>query len=155
MASTDLFKVSSFIIQFKDQKFLELMVNGCNIPGFALGQLAIGRPVVTDKRPGDSLDYNDLSVSVICDEELKAYKEIYNYLILAANPNTGDLEINETVFDCTVQLLTNKNNLQHKIHFYNAFIKSVSDINLESTTTESEAPIFNVEFGYSFFNFED
>ena len=155
MATTDVFKVSSFIIQFKDQKTLELMVNGCNIPGFTLGQLEINRPVLLDKRPGDSLEYNDLTINVICDEELKAYKEIYNYLILAANPNTGDLEINDTVFDCNIQILTNKNNIQHKIHFYNAFIKGISDITLDSTSTESEAPTFTVDLGYSFFNFED
>lgn len=149
------FKVNSFIVQFKDQKTLELMVTSANIPGFTLGEIEIGRPVVKDKRPGDSLTYNDLSITVLCDEKLAAYKEIYEYLILSANPNTGDLEISDNVFDCSVQLLTNKNNYQHKIYFYNAFIKSISDIQLETTTTEGEAATFTVDLGFSFFNFID
>jgi len=153
MSVIDLFKINSFIIQFKDQKPLELMVNASNIPGFTLGQIELGRPVVKDKRPGDSLEYNDLSVTVITDEDLKAYKEIYRYLVLAANPHTGDLEINQTVFDCDLFLLSNKNNISHKLHFYNAFFKSISDIQLESSTTEEEQVTFTIELGYSFFDF--
>ena len=148
-----LFKVNNFIIQFKDQKSLELHVTACNIPGFTLGQIELGRPVIKDKRPGDNLEYNDLSITVLVDEKLEAYKEIYNYLILSANPNSGHLEINDNVFDCVLTLLTNKNNYSHKIYVYNAFVKAVSDIQLESTTSEAETPTFTVDFGYSFFNF--
>lgn len=147
------FKINNFILQFKDQKDLELRVVGSNIPGFTLGQLEIPRPVVKDKRPGDSLDYNDLSVNVICDEDLKAFKTIYEYLILSANPNTSDLEINENVFDAKLFLTTNKNNINHILWFRNCFFKSISDINLESTTTEEEAPTFTIELGYSFYDF--
>jgi len=152
--SASFFKVNNFIIQFKDQKNLELMVNACNFPGFSLGQIDIPRPVVKDQRPGDSLTFNDLSLTIICDEDLKAYKEIYSYLILSANPNTGRLNISDSVFDCYLDLTTNKNNVKHKLHFYNAFIKSVSDIQLESTTSEGEAPTFTAEMAYSFFTFE-
>lgn len=153
MSQINFFKVNNFSIIFKDQRSLELMVQNANLPGFTLGDLTIPRPVVADKRPGDSLDFSDLSVTVICDEELKAFKEVYNYLILAANPTNGHLEINETVFDCQLNLLTNKNNYNHKLYFYNAFIKSVGDISLQSDTTEGEAPTFEVSFGYSYYEF--
>lgn len=153
-SAVSFFKINNFILQLSTQKSVELMVQACNIPGFTLGQIELGRPVVKDKRPGDTLEYNDLSVTIICDEELSAYKEIYNYLILSANPNTGELEVNENVFQATLMLTTNKNNVQHKLTFYNMFVKAVSDIQLESTTTEGEAPTFSIDLAYSFFNFE-
>jgi hypothetical protein len=131
------------------------MVIGGNIPGFNLGQIELARPVVKDKRPGEQLEYNDLSVTVLCDEDLQAFQDIYSSIILSANPNTGDLEIEQNTFDCYMFLLTNKNNVQKKLHFYNAYFKAVSDIQLETTTTEGEQVTFTVDLGYSFYNFED
>lgn len=154
MSVIDFLKINSFAIQFKDKRSLELMVTSANIPGFTLGQLEMGRPVVKDKRPGDTLEYNDLTVQVLCDEDLKAFEDIYTSIILAANPNSGELEISDSVFDCTLFLTTNKNNIQKKIHFYNAFFKSVGDLQMESTTTEGEQITFSVDLGYSFYNFE-
>jgi len=155
MSSLDLFKINSFILQFKDQTSLELMVQGCNLPGFTLGQLEIPRTVVKDVRPGDSLTYNDLNVTVICDEDLKAFKDIYRYLVLAANPNTGDLEINDTVFNASLLLTTNKNNIKHKLYFHNCFFKEISDLDLQSTTSDEEQVTFTLTCGYSFYDFED
>lgn len=154
MAINDYLKSSSFLIQFKDQRRLELMVTGVNLPGFTLGEILLSRPVVTDKRPGDHIDFNDLSLTIICDEDLKAFTEIVSSIILSANPNTGDLEISKTVFDATLFLTTNKNNIQHKVHFYNCYFKSISDLPFESTSDDEAHVTFNAELGYSFYNFE-
>lgn len=151
--STNLFKVSNFILQFKNTKHLELMTTACNIPGFTLGELNISRPVIRDARPGDTLTYNDLNVTILTDEKLQAYKEIYDYIIMAANPDTADLNILDPVFDSVLLLTTNKNNIQHKITFYNSFFKSVSDIDLTSTSTEEEQVTFSISLGYSYHEF--
>lgn len=153
MAINDLLKVSSFNIQFKDSKSLELMVTSTNLPGFTLGGLDISRPVVKDSRPGDSLTFNDLSLTVLCDEDLNAYKEIYTYIIKSANPNTGELDISSPVFDSTLFLMTNKNNVQHKIVFYNSFFKEIGDLQFETTSSEDEQLTFTIGLGFSFFNF--
>lgn len=154
MAVTDLLKVSNFSIQFKDSKKLELMVANTNLPGFSLNTMTLNRPVVDDKRPGGQLEYSDLTLTVMCDEDLNAFKEIYTYLVLSANPNTGDLEINRNVFDSVLFLLTNKNNTQHKVHFYNCFFTSVGDLRFESTAPEAEHITFDISLQYSFYNFE-
>lgn len=151
----DYLKINSFAIQFRDKKELDLMVISANIPGFTLGQLEMGRPVVKDKRPGDSLEYNDLTVQVVCDEDLQAFTSIYTSLVQAADPNTGEISVDTPVFDCYLFLTTNKNNIQKKVHFYNAFFKAVSDLQFESTTTEGEQLNFSIDLGYSFYNFED
>ena len=154
MSIINLFKVSSFKLMFKDTKFLELMTQGANIPGLTLGELKIGRPVVTDTRSGDSLTYEDLSVSVLCDEKFEAYKEIYNYIINSSNPVNADINVSYPIFDSTLFLTTNKNNVQHKINFYNCFFKSIGGIQLTSTSTEEEQFTFEISLGYSFYLFE-
>jgi hypothetical protein len=155
MSRIDLFKTGNFIIQFASQKKLELQVIVTALPGFNLGVLEMGRPVVKDVRPGDSLTYNDLSLTVLCDEDLKAFQEIYTSIVWAANPNTGDIQLSTDVtFDAQLFLTTNKNNIQHKVHFYNAFFKSVGDISLDSTSTDENYISFPADLGYSFYNFE-
>ena len=153
MAKTDLLKVNNFLIQFKDTKQLELMVTNSPLPGFSINPLTLSRPVVDDKRPGGQLTYTDLSLTVLCDEDLNAFKEIYSYLILAANPNTGDLEINKTVFDSTLFILTNKNNIQHKVYFYNCFFTRVGDLVFNSNATDADHITFDIDLSYSFYNF--
>lgn len=149
----NLFKISNFNIQFKDSYTLELMAIGANIPGLTLGELNISRPVVRDLRNGDSLSYDDLEVEILTDEELKAFKEIYDYIYKASNPDTADIDVVEPIFDSTLLLTTNKNNIQHKINFYNCFFKGISGIQLTSQSSEEEQVTFTITLGYSYYEF--
>ena len=154
MVSINLFKISNFILQFKDSRQLELMTTNVNIPGFSLGELNIPRPVIRDLRNGDSLTYEDLTVTVLCDEKLEAFKEIYDYIWRASNPDTADISVDEPIFDSTLLLTTNKNNVQHKIRFLNCFFKSIGGIPLSSASTEEEQITFDITLGYSYYIFE-
>lgn len=149
----NLFKISNFNIQFKDSYTLELMAVGANIPGLTLGELNISRPVIRDLRNGDSLSYDDLEVEILTDEELKAFKEIYDYIYKASNPDTADIDVVEPIFDSTLFLTTNKNNIQHKINFYNCFFKGISGIQLTSQSSEEEQVTFTITLGYSYYEF--
>jgi hypothetical protein len=154
MSIINLFKISNFVLNFKDSKQLELMTVGCNIPGITLGDLIMNRPVIRDYRNGDSLTYDDLTVTVLCDEKLSAFKEIYDYIMLASNPETADIKVVEPIFDSTLHLTTNKNNFQHKLRFYNCFFKSVSSIQLSSASSEEEQITFDISLGFSYYLFE-
>lgn len=154
MSTVNLFKVSNFIIAFKDQAHLELMATGANIPGLTLGELNIARPVIRDLRSGDSLTYEDLTVSILCDEKLEAFKEIYNYIMKSANPETANLDVIYPIFDSSILLTSNKNNYQHKLTFLNCFFKSISSIPLTSTSTDEEHVTFDITLGYSYYLFE-
>lgn len=155
MSGINLFKVSNFILQFKDQKQLELMTAEVNIPGLTLGEINIGRPVIRDLRSGDSLTYDDLTVTVLCDETFSAFKEIYNYIMKSSDPNTGNIDVFYPVFDSTLSLTTNKNNFQHKIQFLNCFFKNISSMQLTSQSAEEEQITFSITLGYSYYLFDD
>lgn len=155
MSIINLFKVSNFIIQFKNAKTIELMTTAVNIPGLTLGELNIGRPVIRDLRNGDSLTYDDLEVTVLCDESLSAWKEIYDYIMIASDPNTADIDVTEPIFDSTLLLTTNKNNIQHKIRFLNCFFKRIGAIQLTSSSSEEEQLTFDITLGFSYMLFDE
>ena len=73
------FNCFNFRIIFKQGlPAIELMVTATSIPGFGVSQLEFPRTGIMDKRPGDFLTFNDLSITVNCDEKLEIYKEIHN-----------------------------------------------------------------------------
>jgi hypothetical protein len=154
MSKTNLFKVSNFNLNLKDQEAIELMTVEVNIPGITLGELNIGRPVVRDLRNGDSLTYDDLVVTVLCDEELMAFKEVYQYMMKAADPETADIDVVYPVFDSTLLITTNKNNIQHKLTFYNCFFKNIGAMQLTSQSSEEEQITFPLTLGFSYYLFE-
>jgi hypothetical protein len=151
---TSLFRESNFIMQFKqDIPAIDVMVTLVNLPEFGINQLEIPRPGLTDKRPGNHLTFEDLSVNVNCDEKLEVYKEIQGYLLKTSNPHTANFDIDYPIFDGTLFLTTNKNNIQHKIVFYNCFFKKVSGLVLQSSTTDENQVSFTLTLGYTFFDF--
>ena len=153
MITTNLFKISNFIMQFKDSKQLELMVTASNIPGLTLGELTLSRPVVRDLRSGDSLTFDELSITALCDEAFGAYKEIYSYIISAANPFNANIDVTYPIFDSTLFLTTNKNNIKHEIKFFNCFFKSIGGINLNSSSNDETPFTFDIALGYSYYLF--
>jgi hypothetical protein len=154
MANINLFKSCNFKIALKSEKQIELMVQEVNLPGYTIGQIETRWQSMSDKRPGDSIEFNDLMLTVLIDEDLEIYKEIYNNLILQHNPLTNTLECSKQLFDGYLFLLTNKNNLQHKVHFYNCWIKSLDDVQLSHATSEDEQLIVTLNISYNFYMFE-
>ena len=154
MSVINLFKVSNFRLNFKDQDHLELMTTEVNIPGLTLGEINIGRPVIRDLRTGDSLTYDDLQVTILCDEKFEAFKQIYNYIMKSSNPETGDINVTYPIFDSTLFLTTNKNNVQHKITFLNCFFKNIGSMELSSQSTDESQITFPITLGYSYYLFK-
>ena len=151
--NTNLFKTSNFRIQFKNATNVEFQVIDTAIPAITLGTHAIHRPTITDKRPGDHIEFDDLNITLICDEDLLAYQQIYTQLISTVDPDYGIMDPISNVFDATLFLTTNKNNLQHKILFKNAFFKQLGSLNLSTTTSNENHISFTSVIGYSFFDF--
>ena len=154
MANTNLFKSCNFRITLNTEKQIELMVQEVNLPGYSIGQLENRWQSMVDKRPGDSMEFNDLTLTILVDEQLEIYKEIYKSLVYSHNPVTNTLQITKQIFDGYLFLLTNKNNLQHMIHFYDCWIKSLDDIQLSHSTSEDEQLVLTMTIAYNYYMFE-
>lgn len=151
---TDLFKTCNFNILMKNNTMIELMNVECDLPGFNIGTIEMPFQTMKDKRPGDSINFDNLTLTVNCDEDFKAYLEVYNQLILAHNPATNKYKVSEEIFDGYLILLSNKNNIQHKIHFYDMWIESVSPLQMQTISSDDNPLNFTVGLCYNFFVFE-
>ena len=50
-------------------------------------------------------------------------------------------------------ITTNKNNIQHKLAFYNCFFKKIDNVTLQSSTAEDAQVTFGLTLGYTYFDF--
>jgi len=69
--------------RFKCSKLptVEFFCQTANIPGISLGQATVDTPLKSIPFPGDELNYQDLGISFLVDENLNNYKEIHDWLL--------------------------------------------------------------------------
>jgi len=132
-----------------------------SVPGVALGDASKSYSTGLATFAGDSLQYNELSISFIVDESLNNWREIYNWMRGLAPASLGednqysDLKMSDyrTVSDASLILLTNTGNPNIKIDFKDMFPLSLSDIGLKLNDTSVEPVSAQVTFRYTYMNF--
>jgi len=148
----NLLKSSQFkLLLERPERTVEFFVQECNIPGWSIGPMEVAWMAQNQQRPGDNITWNQLSATIVCDEELKAIIECHQYCFRIKNPETGELGGPEETFDAKLMILTNKNNYQHVITFHDAWIETVSDLQLSHTTSEDDPVTFNVDIQYDYY----
>ena len=118
-----------------------LAVTGAPAPVSRLGTLAI---------PGDTLNYDELVMDVIIDEDFKGYSEIYNslqQLTLARSNQDGQvpgLDLLET--DIYLSIMSSANNIIKQFKYVNAIPTSLGAINFEATVADTDIVTFPITF---------
>lgn len=143
------------LILEREERTVEFFLQDCILPGYQIGEMQMAWMAQNHERPGDHIQWNILSATVLCDEELKAIKECHNYCMRLKDPETGELgNQHEETFDAKLLIYTNKNNMQHVVTFYNAWIQTVGDLQFSHVTTEDDPITFNVDIQYDYYKFE-
>jgi hypothetical protein len=111
--------------------------------------------------PGDSLTFGELNATILLDEDLNAYQEMYNWMVRLVNENhvsaygASQAEgIEPTFQDITVVALTSHNNINKKIRYVDAIPSSIGDIQFEATNAGVEYTSFPISFRFSYFLIE-
>jgi hypothetical protein len=111
--------------------------------------------------PGDTLNFSEISVQYIVDEDLKAYNEIYQWMLRLVNePYYTELDrlkddtIIPSVGQLSVIVLTSHNNKNVTFKYIDAFPTSLGDISLEATNATVEPIVAPITFAYSYFIME-
>ena len=148
---TDLFKTSNFRIQTRDSKHIDFFCQEASLPGYSIGEITLPFQSMKDHRPGDSIEFEPLSLTILCDEDLLAWKNVYDYLNLTHDAMTNRLEVQQEVFDATLFLTTNKNNIKYEIKFYDAWFQSVSPLQFQTISTDENNITFTVGIVYNYY----
>ena len=142
--------------------------NAINVPGIELGVAQQSTYLKDIPRPGEVLDFNNLTLRFLIDENLGNYLEIQKWMRGIGFPeslqqiydfqkegnmdnNGGDLDLYS---DGTLTILNGINKPLFSVHFKDMFPISLSDINFDATVTDAEFLTADVTFAYLIYNFD-
>jgi len=152
---------------------VEYYVQSVSIPSLSFVEVNIPTRIGVDAYfPGDKVEFGQLSVSFIVDEDIENYKEIYDWMdsIVPISDTVDFANYTETSQNSLQQLSdinndlkqyaqitlvtnTNKNLPNRYFKFYDAFPISLSGIELKSGS-DSEPAVCTVEFRFTHFDIE-
>jgi hypothetical protein len=129
-------------------------IQSLNIPGITSGITNQPAPFRNIPRHGDKVEYGDLSLEVIIDEEMRAYTETWYWLLGLTSPDGFDQykSLNNSqdglYSDATLTIMNSNKNPNIEIQFENIFPISIGDISLDTKATDVNPPTTTITFKY-------
>jgi len=111
------------------------------IPDVSLVGTQVPSPYVSVPIPGNILNYGELQVTYIMDEDMRAWREIYDWMYNLGNPESknkiGDLtqtlgRRNSVTSDASLLVKSNANNPRVKFTFKDMFPTTLGGVTLSS-----------------------
>jgi hypothetical protein len=143
---------SHFMFVNKSFKEVEFACTGVSIPGISLNATIQASRYSDVKHPGDKLEYEDLSLEFLVDEELKNYQEISDWL--KSIESTSYSKINETISDSKIIINDSSHKLIGTYTFKDSFPVSLSSIQLSVDETGVVFPRATVSLTYTSYEFK-
>jgi len=145
--------------------------NQANIPNLTLGITEQPTYLRNIPTPGDKIDFGDLTLRFLVDEDLKNYMEIQKWIRGLGFPESlsefSDLENSNEVFstnksigdniysDGTLQVLNNNMIPSFQIFFKDLFPFELSTLTFDATDTDIDYFTADVSFKYTIYNITD
>ena len=133
-------------------------LTSCSIPDITLGEVdSITNNFVKLPTPGDQLQFGTFDIDFRVDEDLKNYKEIYDWLIALGAPESFDQrrELNREktrLSDGSVIITTARGNPNMEVKFTDMYPVSLGSLEFNIEETEINHIVCSASFVYRTFN---
>lgn len=125
----------------------EMMLTPAEMPYRKIARIAIA---------GGTIDYGELSVNIILDEDLQAYTEMHDWMRrLVDNNLKGALDRDDSTVpstcDITLSVLNSQNNVIKQVRYLEAVPSVLGSISFEATGSGTEFLTCQLSFRFSIF----
>jgi len=143
------------------QKFpsVNFWCQSVNVPDMTISEVTVPTPFVDIPIIGDRIEFGDLIVTILVDEDLINFLEITNWMKAVGTPESfsqrteyyskteglNDNKEKELYSDATLHILTNNKNPNKEIEFRDIFPTSISELMFDSTG-DNEAVTTSITF---------
>ena len=145
--------VVSFATNFLRMPGVNYFCQRVNIPGISLANTIQSTPFANIPIEGDVLEFEDLSLAFVVDEDMQNYLELYNWLHALGFPeryaqydNQAGKDIKS---DVNIIIHTNKSNPNYSIVFKDVFPISLGAISFDTNNTGLEPIVVDATFKYT------
>jgi len=159
-----------FTFSIKKTPNVNYFIQSASIPSITLGQSDVQTPFVKLPYPGDHIDFSGLNITFRIDEEMRNYKELFDWIIAlgfpdnfnqyaSVSPSRGKFGGNVTnpvsgdgiYSDASLIVLNSVKAPMLEIVFKNLFPTSLSDVNFDTKFTDVEYVEASATFAYESF----
>lgn len=102
---------------------------------------------------GDKLTFGEMTATIIVDENLQGYTEIFQWAkqLVEANNTTSSMSSATTAADVTVNVLSSNNNTIKQIRYADCVPTDIGNIEFVANTSDVQYITFTVSFAFSYF----
>lgn len=136
---------------------MEYFVQSVSHPGASLAPVELPvRRITSVPLAGDKMTFTEVSFSIILDENMKSYKEMFNWMTRIVNDGqVSGLERGTgtpTYADITLHVLSSHNNTTQKVRYLDCVPTSLG--NIEFTSTQGDVTYLTFDASFRFSQFE-
>ena len=167
----DLLQSTKFRLEFARLPGTTYFCQSINVPGVSLSEVPRHTPFVDLYVPGEKMMYETLNVTLLIDEDIRAWQERHDWIRAMTFPTDFQeyralSKLSETsairrynklppqYTDATMSVYTNKNNLNLKIVYKDLFPTTLSSILFNSSDSADNVLTADVSFRFSYYNIE-
>ena len=124
---------------------VEYFCTGVNMPDLSITPSSVNITKTVAQLFADKINFNDLTVKIIIDEDMENYKEIYDWI---RRTTLDDNFAESETCDISLVVMSSHNNQTNNIVFTNAFPVSIAGV--EFTTEASDVTYVTADVTFSF-----
>lgn len=139
---------------------VEFFTQRVNLPQLSMGAPTMPSPTLNLYQTPDRIEYSDLDLSFIVDENMSNYQEILQWMEGMGNPQTTDQRKNldaskyGATSEISIIIENSSRNSNLKFTFTDCFPTALSGVSLDVTADDIIYPECNVTFRYTNMTFE-
>lgn len=154
----DYLKPNGFKFLVHNLPNVSFFCQSANIPDISMGQVSSATPLADFFLPGEKIQFGDLNIRFLIQEDMANYKELYNWFIGLGNPektsqhtdfvvgqgyrfpgkDTKKISANASFSDATLFILDSNNNPSISINFKDAFPIALGGLDFDMSSGDSE-----------------
>ena len=164
----DYASASQFKATLSNFPLSEYFCTALTLPGLTLGVAPRTTSLATIPMVGDTLAFDDFSMTFLVEEQLTNYREIFNWMINIGFPKShaqykaqaraddtnrgGELVLYS---DIQITILSNKNNPIVRTTIYEAFPTNLSGLEYSAQSADTDWLTATVTFAYAYYEFAE
>lgn len=158
--NTSMLQSTKFTFQFPNLPFLRYFCQTVEIPSVSTAGVEVVTPFVSTYRHGIKMNFEELTINAIIDEELKVWEETYNWIRALTRPTDFEeyvkrITSNGQIYhDAILTINTNANIPNVRILFKDCHPVALGSVRFNTAENADTILTADITFRYDYFELE-
>lgn len=157
ITATDYAQEANFIFKMTNNiKEVEYRIVSWSGGGLSLGTNDLNWQSTATRRPGSTITFNDLNLSVLIDEEFSSYESAFDFIKLFKDSESGIIgDWGDNSFSGILMTTDNRNRFNKVFTFSNCWFSSMGDLSFKTSQQGTEVMTFSLTVIFDYYVISD